>query len=180
MNGILRHFVVREDGEWGEFFVHERPPVRSRDSTQYAATFTCYSSFGVYGHHWFDMGSPFVEFIADISADYLISKIGGERRPSSQLICSGIRKQILDRRYAGLIDRDNARDAWDFVSECEGEYSDDEIGGAIYRGLSIEIDFEFTTTEYSPASKQFVKKLWPLFVSQLRAVATAPEDVSSM
>ena len=55
-----RTLTVCHDGEWGEFFVSEREPRICKDGTreytQYTVTWCCYSSFGVYGHHWYAMG----------------------------------------------------------------------------------------------------------------------------
>lgn len=161
---------VVKDGEWGEFFVREHPVVTDSSGTRYSATFTCNTSFGVYGYHWSSMGLPFPEFAAKIGSDYLLGKIGGERKPSAKLIVTGVKKQILTQRYEGQINAEDAREAWEFVDECDAFYGDQEIGAMIYSGMpdGVEINFEFSHTEYDMAAQIFVEKLWPLFVRELQ------------
>lgn len=166
----LSYIHVVKDGEWGEFFVHEHPVVTDSNGPRHSATFTCNTSFGVYGYHWSHMGSPFRDFAATISSDYLLRKIGGERKSSAKLIVAGVKKQILTQRYEGQINAEDAREAWDFVDKCNAIYGNHEIGAMIYSGMpdGVSIDFEFSHTEYSMDAQNFVQKLWPLFVRELQ------------
>lgn len=164
----LSYIHVAKDGEWGEFFVREHPIVTDSSGPQYSATFTCNTSFGVYGYHWSSMGSPFRDFAATISSDYLLRKIGGEKKPSAKLIVAGIKKQILEQRREKEICASDAREAWNLVEMYAEEYGDPEIAGVINRCIDLEFNWDFQHTDYDSDARNFVQKLWPLFVRELQ------------
>lgn len=169
------HYQVYDGHDYGEFFVHERKPVVKADgSVRYCATWVCYSSFGVYGHHWYSMGEPFAKFVQGVSQDYLLSKIGKKivyegkvRKEISRLICL--------RRREKRITSEVARDAWDAVRNIYSEYAGEVFCHMLYDSTELSrvpIEWcDLDSQDYCPQSVQFARLLWPKFVSALRAAA---------
>jgi len=167
--------LVRDDrNEWGEFFWCERAPVpRSDGGFRYTVTWTCYSSFGVFGHHWYDMGSPFAEFIQHRDDYYLLGKIA-EKEFDTDACRESLLRDILRNRRSGNTTKEIARDGYNAaISILDGEsdpkawphllYEDADVSAAI-RGDYCDI----TTQDYPMQAKMFVQKIWPRFVAALR------------
>jgi len=165
----VTHLIVRDDRhEWGEFFVAERDPVTdSGGRLRYSATWTCYSSFGTFGHYWHSMGSRFGEFIQDVEVDYLLGKIAN-RVPSDEKAIAGVRREIIQRRRYQSIDKEVARDAWNRVDAIA---QDEFVMAALWNDEDISkvgIEWcELTTTDWDSQAVGFAKKIWPVFVKEM-------------
>lgn len=156
-----------ERGEYGEFFVNERETVKQDGYIRYSATWTCYSSFGVFGHHWYDMGCPFDEFISDISPDYLLSKIA-RRVNNEDKMAAGLRTLIDE----ASVSQETKQCAIDALESFEDEgYGPEVLAYLIYQDDDIHecgIDFcDIDSMEYDSQAVCFVKTLWPLFVVEI-------------
>lgn len=165
--------IVRDGMDYGEFFVAEREPQtnESRNYTSYSATWCCYSSYGVYGHHWSSMGSPFAEFIQGMGADYLLSKIGRKEADPDRVL-KEVRRLIREARRENRITKDEAAEAY---AECRR--IEDETTGAFVLAMlydSVEISrvgiewCDMSTTSYDPQCLGFVRRIWPKFVEALK------------
>lgn len=173
---MVRHLIVRDDRhEWGEFFVAERDPEpRTSGGLRYTATWTCYSSFGVFGHHWYDMGAPFAEFIRGMDAGYLIGKIG-RRVFSEEKAVRAVRNEIVGARVRKAITKEAARDAFDAVEQIEQNYSGEAVATMLYEDADIghvHIEWsELESMEWDRSTVLFAEKIWPRFVEAIQAEA---------
>ena len=172
---MQQSYFVRDSGEYGEFFVNEREPVTSASGyTSYSATWVCYSSFGVFGHHWSSMGEPFAEFIRDVDSHYLLGKISSEVLDERKMV-AGVRKAIIERRRQKAISADVAREALDTLTSLSEEHSGDVLAHEIYMSTEISktgVDLcEVPTREYPRQAVEFVRRLWPKFVAAVNTPA---------
>lgn len=171
----MHHTVLVNDGhgEWGRFFWHESDPRLRRDgSMEYGATWTAYSSFGVFGHYWGSMGEPFAEFIDGIESDYLLSKIARMETNADKTFAE-VKRLIRQRRRDGRITKEEARDAIDDVLAIEANGDHAEVAcNDLYQSPAISrcrIEWcDLSTREPEQQAVVFVKKLWPLFVKAVR------------
>ena len=166
---------VRDGHEYGEFFVCEQQPFkRETGGWQASATWTCYSSYGTFGHYWSSMGEPFGEFIKGIEEDYLVGKIGTKRLDVQKMV-KGIRQLIRERRKAKAIDREQAREALDALDALVSEHDGDVLCHEIYMCpeiCSTGIDLcDVETQSWDGQALHFVRRLWPKFVEAFNAQA---------
>lgn len=172
------HKIVRWKSDWGEFFVAEREPVVENGHTRYTATWTCYSSYGTFGHHWYSMGESFAKFIQDVEQGYLLSKIS-TRVANEKKTFQSIKRAILENRREKRITKEVARDAMEAVRGIENEghgaeasavliYHDHDIGKA-------EIEWsDLSTMEHPTQSILFAERIWPEFVKEMAAEICEP------
>jgi hypothetical protein len=176
--------LVRDKGEWGEFFVHERAPLHEEDgSTRYAASWTCLSSFGVYGHHWSHMGEPFAAMIAHVGKDYLLGKIA-RKRFDERKFKRAISREIFTSRGS----REQKSAAFKRLKELCLDYDRNSLSVMAYEDSelnAVNIDWcEVDCQDWTPDALGFVDRLWPKFVSDVNTVALftaadpAPEKVN--
>lgn len=166
----ITYYDIRVAGEWAEFFVRESSHDKPDGTRRHTATWCCHSSFGVFGHHWYDMGQPFAVFIRDTEPDYVLSKIA-RRVASAEKAIAGVRSSILDSRRGQVVTREAARDAWDAVAAIEAEGHSGEVTcSLLYESSEIdhcEIEWsDLTTMEWDDQAMQFMRKLWPAFVAK--------------
>jgi hypothetical protein len=170
--------MIRVNGEWGEFFIAEREPVLRPDGHyRYSATWTCLSSFGVFGHYWHDMGEPFSKFIQDIDAGYLLGKIA-KKETVPELAIGAIKQEVLSQRKERYITKDTAREAWNEIESIADEGASGEVTcHLLYHSseLSFINDWDFSTRDFCGDAKQFVKKIWPEFVNAMK-LSQVPQD----
>jgi hypothetical protein len=170
------NIIVRDDHEWGEFFVRESQSERSDGKTRYSATWCCYSSYGVFGHHWYDMGEPFAKFIQDVDTHYLLGKIA-RKVQSDKVTVASVKRRILEARKSKDVTRDEARDALDELESVAAEHSGEVLCHELYHSSLISecmgdwCDIE--SQEWEPAALHFAKKLWPKFVIELAKQAAS-------
>lgn len=168
----VKFYDVRADGEWAEFYVNKRDPVMDFSGhSRYSASWCCLSSYGVFGHYWHSMGSPFKQFVAKLEEDYLLCKIG-RKIASADVTLDSVRRAIKSIRRNENISKDDAREAWGAVDAIADEYYPAEI---LISKLSeaeeiekLELDWtEINTMDWESDAVQFVRKLWPAFVEAL-------------
>ncbi len=172
-------YNISVDSEYGEFFVNEREPrIRDDGHTQYCATWCCYSSFGVFGHHWYAMGSPFAEFIRGVGPDYLLSKIG--RKVFDERKCvTELRRLVIQSRRDKRITKEEAADALAAIKSLAEEYTGEALSSRLYEDVDLSrchIEWcDLSCQVYEPSALMFVKKLWPAFVEEVQKTAMADQ-----
>lgn len=174
----VTHISILENGEYGEFFVGEREPQpRSDGGMRYSATWCCYSSFGVFGHYWYDMGEPFAEFVSGTDRDYVLSKIT-QMEFDDETCLDGVRHELSRRRRNKYITAEIAREGWNCIDAIASDASGEALAYSLYNDSDVAKavgDFiDIPTRRYPRAAERFMDKLWPLFVKELseRAAVT--------
>ena len=171
-------------GEYAEFFVNEREPVpRSDGLMRYTATWVCYSSFGVFGHHWYDMGEPFAVFVQGVSDDYLLSKIA-RKVTSAKKTIEGVKRAVLNARRECRVTSDIARDALDSIACISDDAPDEAVPHLLWESVEIsrcDIDWcDLETQVWETQALMFVKKLWPLFVKAVDPAKTKQDLIDAI
>lgn len=171
---ISHHTVRDKHRDWGEFFVAEREPVANESGRiQYTATWTCYSSFGTFGHHWYSMGEPFAKFIQDVDCGYLLSKIA-RRVTNGDKACDEIARLIREARREKRITAEVARVAMDDVKSIKDEGADGTVTcHRLYESVPIsrvQIEWcDLSTQEWERSAVMFAERIWPEFVKVMKA-----------
>ena len=159
---------IRNGHEHGTFFVEESDVVpRSTGGFQASATWTCHSSYGVFGYHWNSMGESFGEFIKEIDNDYLLNKISSRRLDTNKML-KNVKAAIIARRKSKAIDSETAREALKTLESMSHEFDGEVLCHEIYMSTEISdtgIDLcNCETQEWDGQALGFVRKLWPKFV----------------
>jgi hypothetical protein len=167
--------IVRDDYDYGEFFVRESDVVARPDGRGFdaSATWSCVSSYGMYGHHWSSMGEPFAEFVRGVDDDdYLLGKIAHKVQRDSSAIVASITRLIAERVATGACTPDVAGEAATAMGSLEDEHSGDVLCHEIYMCEEVSatgIDLcDAETQEWDPQAVAFVKRLWPKFVAAVQ------------
>lgn len=153
---------VFKDGEWGTFLIRER----QLGENKYSAVVVAYTSFGVYGHEWTNLGRPFKEFIQGLEYDYLMKKMA--KKEYCEITA---RKSIFD--ILGE-DVEDAAELEELIEEV-GYIFDDNIGEH-----QVEVCFEHdnigsylmynevNTKDYPEDAKNFYNIIWKEFCSLVK------------
>lgn len=172
-----RCITVRDRSDYGMFFVKEHDPVEQSGRINYSAVWTCYSSYGVYGHFWSCMGEPLALFIQDVSTDYLLSKVA-TRITSAERTLKSIRYAIRSNRKQGAIDKETAQAGLDACKAIEREYGDESICTMLYENAALsrcKIEWcDLSTQEFHPQAVGFANRIWPLFVAEMKSPRLEP------
>lgn len=179
----VRHYFVRDEhGDYGEFFVRESVSAHHDGTPRYSATWVCYSSFGVFGHHWYSMSRPLAEFAAGAGHDYVLGKIG-HKRTSAERTIKSVKRAVLTARRENRIGADVAREAMDAIDEVEQCGDDVAVPHLLYESTElsrVHIEWcDLETQEWEPSAVMFMRRLWPLFVKELAGailVGGVPEE----
>lgn len=170
----LSYYFLHDGMEWAEFFVNEPDPrvrAESKGRMVYSATWVAYSSFGVFGHHWADMGVPFEDFIFDVGEDYLLGKIARgvfDMRTLRESLQAHLAKNLAEY----VITPEEFDEACDACRRLTDDYSGEAVLGALQEHGDVaagvtdwgEIDYQIR----NPQAVQFVRRLWPKFVQECR------------
>lgn len=184
-------YEVREDkrcGEWANITLKcwDNPP--KADSTRgmyYCGEITIHSSYGSWAYTWTACANPFKQFLCGIDFGYAFGKFMGTALDvfDGAATLKQIRRDILQERRQGSLDREEAREVWDLVKDEDDRiehggpsdygYAMWDIGGRLDRGHPMRDYFNdpsgwprCTHDDYSAAG--FWRTLWPLFIAELR------------
>ncbi len=161
--------VVRAKGEWADFFWSESTAKRNDGTPRNSVTWCCVSSFGCYGHYWYDIGgTPFSEFAAKVDACYLLSKIS-KRVPCDAKIKRSIKRAIFTSRATKGQKKDAARAVNEYFEEG---LAGDALAYAISNDFSVgecNVDWEEVSgLDWEPEAVRFCEVIWPEFVKHLK------------
>lgn len=161
----VQRYVVRANHEWAIIWIDECK-----------GAFNCQSSYGNYAYIWRSIGNRTLkEFLCGLNFDYFMNKTHpGHHRFDCGKTIAGCRDHIKEARRSGSIDRATARDAWDYLDDCEDHESGEAFIGDIMRCDSI---VDLYAGDYcdicreSPAGDciQFWNVIWPEFRRQIGA-----------
>jgi hypothetical protein len=141
--------------------------------------FQCHSSFGDYNYHWTAFGDSFKKFLTEIDSYYLLNKVANEDYFDLGKYQEKAKAVILALRKKNEINREQARELWEFVmDELEGygnsydlvckEIYENSLLNKVYRGDVFYSDFA-PERDYSPRAKAFAHNIFPKFVEVLKA-----------
>lgn len=163
----------------------EKYTLRFNDGWDYAiftiddtGMFNCQSSFGNYGYYWGSFGESFKEFLCGLKGDYLLSKLCKREYFNTQDYIDKCKDIIIDMRRKSELNKDDAREAWDFfdtdLDDCGdsidlvyNEISRSNILDEITGGDVWYSDFT-PEMKYDPSDVKFVNSIYPEFVKILK------------
>lgn len=174
--------VVRNQGEYGAFFVREGKKSTGPDTRRYCEL-TIQSSFGNVGYFWPHIYSPACMFLSGADKHYFLGKLFGRKayifdaeRTEKELL----RMLLKDRRH-GEIKKKRARELYDAISglglfETRERFCDAyvEYEDLLYWRTVSDIPF---CNMLSPQAVGLWEKLWPEFIQALNEEALRPRDI---
>lgn len=175
-------FVVRNEGEFGTFFVRQGKR-RDRSGDAYHCELTIQSSFGNVGYYWHCMSTPAPIFLTQANKEYLLGKLFGDQSrvfdgPATEKeLCH----MLLRERREGDIHQAQAREVYEALRDL-GEHSElsdfcDAFAnhGALMSWCWLsDIPFQY---KLSSQALGLWEKLWPEFIQALNEEALRPRDI---
>lgn len=153
-NGKISH--------WGEHHVVNINEQRNSLNIQ--------SSYGDFSFCWPDGafgGRPFKKFLSELSFDYLMGKLTGEKTMVVNVAktLEAMKAEILFDRKEGRLDKEKARDAYEEISLIDEGIDERDLWGEIYRSdalghFSGNIEMKW---ERRPDLVNFWEEVWKPF-----------------
>lgn len=143
-----------------------------------------HSSFGSWSHSWSHLGRPFKAFLLKAERGYVASKFMGADayKFDGKLTVSELRKRLLRWRQEGQLNKEDARQLWDYIEEREDELesSPNDFVGVMQEAKSelvnsvdmryfVEEPWEHLATSLDIQFAGFWREVWPVFLEQLKA-----------
>jgi hypothetical protein len=191
-------YEVRENHEWANITMScwENPPSKdSKRGMYYCGEIVINSSFGAWANTWTACGVPFKQFLASAGFDYLFTKFIGNKLDcfDGDASFEQIKKDVIERRKSGSLDKDEARDAWNGLmdeqermtsgSEESYGYAMWDVGSRLDKGHPMRDYFNDPSgwpkaTHYDRQAEGFWRELWPSFKNELKAEMLEVKDVA--
>jgi len=176
--------IVRNEGEYGAFFVRETARMLKPHDWRYSCELTVQSSFGTVGHYWSHMGSPAHRFFDLDQKSYFLGKLFGDKTYEfdAKNTVRQLKKMLINDRREREVDSDLAREIWEALGDLD-EFDNLEVFYDRYTEYPELMDW--TTPGDIPSCQQitsqaegFWKQLWPEFVQAMKDEAARPRDIS--
>lgn len=147
------------------------------------------SSFGQWAYSWGHMGMPFKRFLLKAECHYVAGKFMGvdAYKFDGELTVRELRKRLLRYRQKGQLNKDEARQLWDYIEEREFELesSTHDFVGAMQQAETelvatkavrrfVQEPWEHLATSLDIQFAGFWREVWPVFLEQLKAECEAP------
>lgn len=148
-----------------------------------------HSGFGSWAHSWGHLGMPFKTFLLKAERDYIATKfIGADAyKFDGELSVRELRKRLLRWRREGQLNKEDARQLWDYIdeSEFELESSERDFVDAMQQASSelvpsrqllrfVQEPWEQLATSLDSQFAGFWREIWPTFLEQLKAESLEP------
>lgn len=184
-------YEIHENHEWANITLKcwDRP---ANVGTQHECTYHCgeitiQSSFGTWGYVWTACGVPFKQFLMRAEFDYVFTKFMGtklERHDGNGTMLQ-LKRDIIEQRRKGSLDRVEAREAWAAVDwERDRIESDETSCGYALMEVARQIGDRHPmrdhfadpcawprVTKHDCQAVGFWRELWPTFLDALKAEA---------
>lgn len=174
--------TVRNQGEYGAFFVREGKVGEGKD-LRYYCELTIQSSFGNVGHFWSHMGSPACVFLSQTDKHYTLGKLFGTNAYvfDAQGTERELRRMLLEERRRGNFDKETARDRYDALKDL-GMFDILERFCDAYCEYECLLEWRTVgdipfTNELNPQAVGLWEQLWPEFIQALNEEALRPRDI---
>lgn len=159
-------YDIRFNHEWAIFTIDEN-----------GGLFNCHSSYGNYSYSWPRHGrKSFKHFILELARDssYFLGKVSNDNCFNFEASSRLWKKQIIEKLRNGYCEKEDAREAWDFINSLDSsmsyDYTSSEICGSnainkIWCEPWYELDF---IKEYPAEAVIIAKEVMPMFAEILQ------------
>ncbi len=130
------------------------------------------SDYGNFGYWFGAPGCEFRQFLTQCDDDYLMNKFSaGKREVDGDQTREAVKETILSARRRGSMDKARAGEEWDLMKETD--FWDEYSRFRWHEETQISDAFEDIRTRYPSQVFHFMKKMWPLFIAELKAEIAA-------
>jgi hypothetical protein len=148
-----------------------------------------HSGFGSWAHSWGHLGMPFKAFLCKAERSYIAGKFMGADayKFDGQLTVRELRKRLLRWRHEGQLNKEDARQLWNYIEEREDELesSTHDFVGAMQQAATelvasrqllcfVQEPWEHLATSIDLQFAGFWREVWPVFLDELRAEEAVP------
>ena len=138
--------------------------------------FTCVSDWGDYGYRWHEAGwgpQEFRQFFIRCEDDYILRKIAPNDTYYGEQTLKNVKRHIVELRRGGTFDRDQAREEWDRLDECEQLRTREDF--AVWYQATTKIDCAYELVHYGPEPQAlgFMEHVMPRLREVIRAELAA-------
>lgn len=139
--------------------------------------------FGQWAYSWGHMGVPFKQFLLKVERGYIAGKFMGSKayKFDGELTVRELRQRLLAWRQCGDLDKEEARQLWDYIEErqVELESSTHDFVGAMQQAETelvpsrallrfLQEPWEHLAESLDIQFVGFWREIWPVFLEQLR------------
>jgi len=157
-------YRVRAKGEWATICVREWTVgdcQLTSEKVRYCGEILIHSTFGSWGNSWTHCGCRFKKFLSFVDFDYIFTKfMGGDlHRFDGEKSLEALRKRLIESRRDRSLDKDDARDLWQAISENSDSLRSRSIE------LWVEVLCHVSSDSLSRDVKRFLEEPWNLTLS---------------
>lgn len=179
----------RPGGEWANITLHCWDRLANagtpHEGTYYCGEITIQSSFGTWGHIWTACSNPFKQFLLEAEFDYVFGKFlgAGLHEFDGEGSMRALRRDLIEQRRLSMLDKDEARELWEALKDCEEEATSSEHdwvnalsqaardlrqGSPTCAARFLSEPWEHIERRPKPCAVSFWRELWPMFTQALR------------
>jgi hypothetical protein len=131
--------------------------------------FSTVSDYGDYAYWWSSAGECFRSFLAQIDADYLLSKVS-RREYDGEATESAVKRHIIKLRREGRLSREAARAEWGTLAENDHVSCRDSFTLWLHGLNSTELDeaYFLGKQSYPTEARMFGERVLPVLQKVLR------------
>ncbi|KVO11762.1 hypothetical protein [Burkholderia ubonensis] len=171
---IERYSLRGDHGVWATIALRGWEATSASGDVHHCGEILINSDYGNYAYAWGSMGCPLKQFLIEIDRGYLLNKLAGLSLYEFDFDASveRVKREILQQRRDGSLDRDEAREAWnDIPSDNQGK---DLFINELFRIDCLgEEPWHFAKERERPELGGFYKHVWTPFTEHLRAELAA-------
>jgi hypothetical protein len=168
-------YTISNVHEYATICIVEWTPRRDSHGPIYGGEILVNSTFGAFCNSWGHCGQPFKQFLAGLNFNYFMTKCRGmdAEQFDGEKSVRNAKERVTALRRDGTLTREQAREAWDAIEECESEAEHSEY--AFVRELyqvdipGLSEPWELVVRSPTPDTVGFWRDIWPEFVAAIRA-----------
>lgn len=178
-------YRIRTTGhEWATIVLFEWQATGNDGTQRECGEILIHSGFGSWANSWGHLGTPFKSFLLKAECDYIATKFMGADayKFDGALTVRELRRRLLRWRQESQLNKDEARQLWDYIEEREVELecSTHDFVGAMQQGETelvsskamrrfLQEPWESLATSLDIQFAGFWREVWPVFLEQLKA-----------
>ena len=175
--------------EWATIVLFGWQATRNDGTPRECGEILINSGFGQWAYSWGHLGVPFKRFLLKAERGYIATKFmaADAHKFDGQLTVRELRLRLLRWRKEGQLNKDEARQLWDYIeqNEFELESSTHDFVGAMQQAETelistkaiirfLQEPWEHIATSLDIQFAGFWREVWPVFLDQLRSEIEEP------
>ena len=139
------------------------------------------SDYGSWQNYWAGFCGTFKEFLIQLNLEYAADKFNADRWFDHEGTMNKWKRDVLDHRRRERMSGDKARAILDELKQLDDEIHEHGFIAVAYgckNLMRFYLDCPEIERTITPGFKQFWKKVWPVFIEQLRSELKEAESTT--